>query len=174
MNVTLRNFLTFVFLFSGVVLFGQSIVTLNLETYGNTSVEHQFSSSPGPASVHTVPLHGQVQLTNLGSFQWDVTYTPNEDYYGPDNFELYYFSGTLKILKVHVDVLPAKVIAFRDYSSTTAGSPVTIEVLANDFSSNDVFILSAIPAVNNGWAEFEPGASTVTFHPNPDFQDLPI
>lgn len=172
MNVTLRNFLTFVFLFSGVVLFGQSIVTLNLETYGNTSVEHQFSSSPGPASVHTVPLRGQVQLTNLGSFQWEVTYTPDEDYYGPDNFELYYFSGTLKILKVHVDVLPAKVIAFRDYSSTTTGNPVTIEVLANDFSSNDVFILSAIPAVNNGWAEFEPGASTVTFHPDPGFSGL--
>ncbi|KAA3633692.1 MAG: hypothetical protein DWQ02_12725, partial [Bacteroidetes bacterium] len=172
MNVLLRKFLTFVFLLSGFALMGQSIVTLNLETYGNTSVEYQFTSSPGPASVHEDPINGQVQLNNLGSYNWEVIYTPDEDYYGPDDFELYFFSGTLKTLKVHVDVLPAKVIAFRDYTSTSAGTPVTVEVLANDFSSNDVFILSAIPAVNNGWAEFEEGASTITFHPDPDFSGL--
>lgn len=172
MNVILRNLLTFVFLLSGVVLFGQSIVTLNLETYGNTSVDHQFSSSPGPASVHADPSHGQVQLTYTGSFTWECIYTPDEDYYGPDYFELYYFAGTLKTLQVHVDVLPAKVVAVRDYSNTMTGTPVTIEVLANDFSSNDVFILSAIPAVNNGWAEFEPGASTITFHPDAEFSGL--
>ncbi len=172
MNVLLRKFLTFVFLLSGFALMGQSITTLNLETYGNTSVEYQFTSSPGPASVHEDPINGQVQLNNLGSYNWEVIYTPDEDYYGPDNFELYYFSGTLKKLQVHVDVLPAKVVAFRDYTSTTAGTPVSVEVLANDFSSNDVFILSAIPAVNNGWAEFEDGASTITFHPDPDFSGL--
>ncbi len=172
MNVLLRNFLTLVFLISGVALMGQSIVTLNLETYGNTGVEYQFSSMPGPASVHEDPVNGQVQLNNLGSFNWEVIYTPDEDYYGSDNFELYFFSGTLKKLKVQVDVLPAKVVAFRDYSSTDAGTPVTVEVLANDFSSNDVFILSAIPAVNNGWAEFEAGASTITFHPDAGFSGL--
>jgi hypothetical protein len=172
MNVILRNFLTFVFLFSGFALFGQSIVTLNLETYGNTNVEHQFSSFPGPASVHAEPLNGSIQLTNLGSFQWEFSYTPNDDYYGPDDFELYYFSSTLKKLKVHVDVLPAKVVAVHDNSSTNAGQSVSIEVLGNDFSSNDVFILSAIPAANNGWAEFEQGTSTITFHPNPGFSGL--
>lgn len=174
MNIILRKvFLLLLSVLSVGMLRAQiPTVTIELQTFKNLPVEHEFTSSPGPASIYQAPTHGTTTKETISTFNYRITYQPEEDYTGDDSYELYFFSGTLKRMIVHVEVLPYLVEAKHDFATTTMGQSVSIPVLDNDYSSNEVFLLAAIPAANHGWAEYSDVTSSITFHPEPGFSGL--
>lgn len=173
MNIILRNFFLIFLIFPALGLSAQQTTVVNIDMVWNTDAVHPFVSSPSPPSLHVAPEMGTVTITNTGTyFNYELTYTPNEDQYGQDYFEVFYFDVTLKKLAFYVNVELASVVARKDYASTMENTPVQINVLANDDSSNGVLLLSGTPATNNGWVEYNANGSTVTFHPNDDFSGL--
>lgn len=173
MNVHLRSLVFLLsLLFSGGLLGQASIVPIDLDTYRNTPLEYAFTSSPAPASIVVDPTHGEAILVSTAPFQYTLTYTPDEDFIGQDYMEVYFFQGTLKKYTISLDVIPAAVEAFHDYAATMINTAVDIPVIANDFSSNGIYELLAVPAVNNGTATYDMAAGVLTFIPDANFVGL--
>lgn len=177
MNVFLRKL---TMLTGGMLLsfwgWGQAI---QLPVYQNVPATYSFVSTPNNPGIVTAPTHGTATLTkkNPGvpsNFEWVLTYTPNPDYIGNDFIKISYFSSpsSLKFAAISITVEPARVTAVHDYATTSMANSVDIEVLANDFSSNGVKIIAAIPLVNNGSAAYQPGSSFITFTPAAGFKGL--
>ncbi|WP_394133886.1 tandem-95 repeat protein, partial [Vibrio parahaemolyticus] len=77
------------------------------------------------------PANGTVSVNPDGS----VTYTPNENYHGADNFTYIVTSGGVsESTTVNVDVTPVNdaPVAKADTAVTDEDTPVTIDVLSND------------------------------------------
>ncbi len=174
MNIILRRFFFIFLLLSAIGASAQVQNTvIDMEIIWNTEGVHPFVSSPISPSLHVAPSNGTVVINGTGqSFHYELTYTPDVDFFGEDYFEIFYFDITLKKMTFYVTVLPASVVAKRDYASTMQNTAVQIEVLANDYSSNGVFLLTGTPATNNGWVEYNANGSTITFHPTADFVGL--
>jgi hypothetical protein len=147
-----------------------------LQTYENTPLTYQFESKPFNPNWNRQPQHGTATLANAGNYMRQLTYTPHTDYVGRDTIRIVRWRQSPATqwvyLTLYIEVLQANVKAYHDYAVTTAGQPVSVDVLANDFSSNGVKTLTVIPVVNNGLAGFNAAAGTVTFTPAPGFSGL--
>lgn len=175
MNVSLRRCLYIFSVFLTPLLGkGQGVVNVPLETYLNVPATHVFVSTPNAPTLVTAPQHGTYALVQSPPFNYTLTYTPDVDYIGDDFMRLWIWNtpSNWSYLDLYFTVLPAQVDAVRDYVVTNVNTPVQISVLANDFSSNGVLILSAIPVVNSGSASFVPGNASLTFTPAPGFHGL--
>ncbi len=176
MNVLLQNRFYLVLLLAWAPLaLGAQVV--NLTTYQNVPIQYGFVSSPNPPYVVIEPQHGTRQLVQSPTFNYTLTYTPEEDYVGTDLIRISYWtpnppaSSTFGFLEFAITVLPANVTANPDFATTMVNVPVDIDVLANDFSSNGVLILTRVPLANNGIATIANGNS-INFVPTPDFVGL--
>ncbi|NUN99559.1 MAG: T9SS type A sorting domain-containing protein [Saprospiraceae bacterium] len=175
MNVLLQNrfYLILLLAWAPLVLAAQVVP---LTTYQNVPIQYGFVSSPNDPHVVVEPQHGTYQLTESPAFNYTLTYTPDEDYIGPDLIRVSYWtpnppaSSTYGFLEFSISVLPANVTANPDIATTMAGVPVDIDVLANDFSSNGTLILTRVPLDNNGDANIANGV--VSFTPDPGFVGL--
>ena len=150
--------------------------SVSLDTYQNTAVSYDFVSSPNSPGITISPSFGELELIETSNFNYSVQYTPDTDYIGSDHFRILRWATSpaphLELLDVTVTVEPALIQANHDYSTTTAGQAVTIDVLENDLSSNGIKLLRAIPAVNHGTAAYNEGESVVTFQPAAGFSGL--
>jgi outer membrane autotransporter protein len=96
-----------------------------------------------------------------------VVYTPNPGFFGTDSFTYTiadeferFATGT-----VSVTVNPPGIIATNDAATTSAGTPVTVPVLANDTGAN--IALVGVGPPSNGTASISGNA--VIYAPNPSF-----
>ncbi|MEZ4985506.1 MAG: Ig-like domain-containing protein [Saprospiraceae bacterium] len=122
------------------------------------------------------PDHGTVNWVSNGSYQYTLTYTPDAGFIGVDEFRIIRWEISpaphFVYLDVQVVVAPALIVAYHDYAVTAENQSITIDVLANDISSNGVKVLQDVPAINHGTATFEPTTGLITFTPTPGFKGL--
>lgn len=176
MNVLLQNrFYLLLLLAWAPFALGAQVV--HLTTYKNVPIQYGFVSSPNDPHVVIEPQHGTRQLTESPAFNYTLTYTPAQDFIGTDLIRISYWtpnppaSSTYGFLEFSITVLPANVTANRDFATTMTDVPITIDVLANDFSSNGILILNGIPLANSGLATVS-GSNSITFIPVAGFAGL--
>ncbi|WIB27037.1 Ig-like domain-containing protein [Curtobacterium sp. MCSS17_015] len=106
---------------------------------------------------HTTPDHGTVEVDRDGSY----TYTPKPGYSGPDTFDVTVTdgSGTTTTGTVTITVIPK---AVDDTATTTASTPVAVDVTGND--SGTALRVSGVGTAAHGTASVT-GAGTVTYVP---------
>ena len=147
-----------------------------LQTYENTPLIYQFQSKPNHPNWNRQPVNGTAAWINLANYNRELTYVPNPDFVGFDTIRIVRWvqnpATQWTLLTLFIEVQQANVKAYHDYATTTAGQPVTVNVLDNDFSSNGVKNLAVIPIVNNGAAASSASNGTITFTPAPGFSGL--
>jgi hypothetical protein len=130
---------------------------------------------------NTYPLYGTADLPgplHLGVPEWNIlTYVPTVSSPAIDTvfvryyrYENYWYYDVLKTIEIHV--VPSVVHAVDDYAETTEGQPITINVLANDWSDQDTLTIADVPLVNNGSFSINADNTEITFTPEPGFSGL--
>jgi VCBS repeat-containing protein len=131
------------------------------------------------AVLATGPSHGTLDLNDDGSY----TYTPAEDYNGPDSFTYNATDGTddsnVATVSITVNAVNDAPVAVDDTATTPEDTPV--EILASELFQNDstgpanesgqTLHISAVSGATNGQAELN-GAGNVLFTPAPNFNGL--
>lgn len=172
MNVSLRHFIAFWFLlFSTFSLYSQAIV---LETYQNTPLVHQLTSSPFNPQVTDKPENGTAKLLNLGNNEYELVYEPAQGYIGADVLEYSYWTppADYKRVTVYINVLPSVVNALTDFAGAPTNISVDIDVLSNDESTSGNLSVSEISLINNGEVIVSEDGQILTFVPEPDFEGI--
>ena len=152
---------------------GQAV---DLLTFQNTEVGYAFTSRPNSPSMPGAfePQNGTVEWIRTSSFNYELTYTPNEGFIGTDAFRIVRWDMSpaphFTYLDISVTVAPALIDAYHDYAVTYSSQTVVVDVLANDISSNGVKILQAVPAINHGSATFDPVTGLISFTPADGFR----
>lgn len=128
----------------------------------------------------TNPTNGNVTIDNNGTPNDPtddvVTYTPNPDYNGPDNFDYTVCNtfGDCSTATVTVDVVPI-VDAIDDSIVTNEDTPVDIDILSND---NDIPTVGTLTTtnptngtvvINDGGTPNDPSDDTITYSPDAAF-----
>ncbi len=118
------------------------------------------------------PVNGELSLNSSSA---EVTYTPNENYFGTDNFRYRVFDdlgysddATVSISILEVNDLP---IAINDESETNEDESVIIDVLTNDYdidSESDGFVVTITLQPENGIAEVN-ASNQIIYTPLADF-----
>ena len=125
---------------------------------------------PLTANLITNVANGTLLLNADGSF----TYMPNPGFTGPDSFTYVANDGALDsnvaTVTITVQAGPNRPpVAVDDTASTPEETPVTIDVLANDFDPDgDPLTVVAVSVPANGTA-VNNGDGTVTYTPNTNF-----
>lgn len=187
MNVILhlplaRSFLFFSLFLAGFTPFAraQSSVTAlkNLTTAINLPVLDTLSGLNLNVYVTSPsPQHGTVTKTILNGGGGgnptviQVKYQPHAGFVGVDTFTLemiYTGSYPYQIYQgFRVSVYPSLLNPKADFAVTSSGSPVAIDVLANDVSSHGPLSISAIPVVDHGLAAIN--GNNIEFTPEAGF-----
>ncbi len=128
-------------------------------------------SDGGPLQVvgFTMPSHGELVFNPDKTF----TYTPDAGYQGPDQFSytIRDGQGASAAASVALDVveMAESAIALDDRFTTTAGAPVTIDVLANDtLPAERSTMIVAVTLPFKGRLTFNPD-KTIIYIPNAGF-----
>ncbi|MBK7871440.1 MAG: T9SS type A sorting domain-containing protein [Saprospiraceae bacterium] len=175
MNVFLRRkrFLLFFFLACSLSAWGQ-LDRVSLTTFENQAVKDTFTSYFPLQWATPTPQNGNATWRQIASTKYELTYTPINGFVGTDHFRISYFpvSFASYIRDYTIEVKAAQLIANHDYAFGAENTSLSINVLGNDISSNGVKNLTVIPLTNNGNATFQPGASTIEFTPEPDFEGV--
>lgn len=110
--------------------------------------------------VSPVAQHGNVALIIIAPggggnpYVYRVRYTPDPGFVGTDTFALEFnYGGSYPYLTYRgfrVSVYPSGLNPVADFATTTAGIPVTIDVLSNDLVSNPPLTLTEIPGAVYG------------------------
>lgn len=185
MNVRLPQPRLRVLLFLLLIAFGaprlvsaQSTPLKNLTTSVNTEVADTIAGvSLLVYKVSPVAKHGDLTITLIQTggagnpHVYKINYKPDPGFIGVDTFtlQLTYINNYpfLVYQAYRVTVYPSLLTARPDYSTTTVGDPVVVDVLAND-AGNGPLTVSAIPLINNGTAQINP-SNQVVFTPAPGF-----
>lgn len=184
MNVRLPQPRHRVLLFFLLIAFGaprlvsaQVTALKNLATSVDTEVRDTISGVGLTVfKVNPAPQHGDIfispiQLGNGGPNVYKITYLPDAGFVGVDTFTVQYtYINNYPFLVYQgfrVSVLPMLLEARADFGQTSSGTPVTLDVLAND-TGNGALSISAVPLVNNGTAYIN-ASNQIVFTPNPGF-----
>ncbi|NJO87142.1 MAG: hypothetical protein HC821_03825 [Lewinella sp.] len=120
------------------------------------------------------PSNGAVALAPTGiPFQYRLTYTPNANFEGLNNFTVVVFPlelSNFSLVPYRITVTPVIIRAEHDLARTTAGQAITIPVMANDYSSTGLIQLRATPVANAGTARIV--GDQIEFTPSPGFYGL--
>ncbi len=179
MNVSLRkHFFLLVLLAVSVSAWGQRYYPV-LETSQGQEVRDTINALSTPENlapfIASPPSDGSVELRKISDTQYEVIYTPLPSFMGTDEFRIQFFEGCgfcLRFSDYTINVTAANIIANHDYAFANENSTVSINVLANDESSNGVLNLRTIPLTNHGTVSFEPGSNSISFTPEPDFEGI--
>ena len=120
-------------------------VPITIDVLANDTA-NLYPIDPSSVQIVTAPADGSVQINPANGA---VTYTPNSDFVGNDSFqyEVADIHGNLSnaaTVKILVDQPP---VALNDLANTQPGVPVTIDVLANDFSVLNAIVPSTLAIV---------------------------
>ncbi len=131
------------------------------------------------------PQYGSAQLLggnnpNLGvPGNNELYYTPDPGFLGLDTVGIDYWvlnpygSADPADLFVAFEVVPSVVTAQNDFATTTQGTSVTVDVLANDFTvGGNVLKISSIALSNNGQVSLNADSTLATFTPGASFSGL--
>ena len=125
----------------------------------------------GPLQVvgFTMPSHGKLVFNSDNTF----TYTPDAGYQGPDQFSytIRDGQGASAAASVALDIVEMveSAIALDDRFTTTAGAPVTVDVLANDgLPAEQSITIVAVTLPFKGQLTFNPD-KTIIYTPNAGF-----
>ncbi len=174
--------LLFAFLLSiaaGVPVSAQSGAYKNLITSKNTAVNDTIAGvNLAVSKVNPLAQHGDVYITIIQSggsgnpYIYKISYVPDPGYTGVDTFALQLnYLGTYPYLiykAYRVSVYPSLVTGRPDVAVTTAGTPVAVDVLANDSGTFLPLSVTALPLVNNGTATIN-ASGQVVFTPEAGF-----
>jgi|GEM_PF-3391861 len=127
--------------------------------------------SGGTLSVDEVSQGANGTVTTDGT---SVTYTPNADFNGADNFDYTINDGNGRsdtaTVNVTVDPVNDPPVAVNDSASTAEGRAVTIDVVDNDSDiDGDGVTIESVSQGSNGTVSFDAAAGTVTYTPDADF-----
>ena len=177
MNVFLRkHFLLFFLIALSIPAWGQ-LVRFNLQTYSGVAVRDTFTSAQPvvfPLSLAIPPSRGVASVRSLGNNKYELTYTANNDFEGVDSLRFLFYPESFIAAFRHytITVERSRIVANHDYAFGAKNTTASINVLANDFSSNGVLELKLISLTNYGNATFQPGSRTIEFTPAPDFEGV--
>jgi len=123
--------------------------------------------NPSPFSQ---PLNGTVTLNNLGM----MTYSPNPNFYGWDEFEYRIFAATknaVGTVRIYVEPVNDAPIGVDDNMSVAEdGAAISLNVLINDSDIDGQLATSSLlrnPSTTQGTASM--AANTLTFTPAPNY-----
>ena len=142
-----------------------------LRTVKNEPIELTFLSEYEPY-ISQSSTNGTVTLVESPRYNYTLTYTPDLDFVGLDEFLLvsFPFGFNVRFTPYQIEVREADVRARHDQAVATAGQPVSIDVLSNDYSNVGSLTLTSVPVTNAGTATITNGQ--VTFTPAADFGGL--
>lgn len=151
--------------------FAKAQVATPLVTYEDVPVSYGIVSLFKP-DIAVAPSHGDIVWEEDPVSFWTLTYTPDPGFLGQDFFRIlnYPISGGFSILQFTVTVTEAEIIAHHDYVYLPSSGSIDIDVLANDYSSTGVKMLTAAPVVNGGTAGIV--GDQIVFTPTPGFRGL--
>lgn len=177
MNVSLRRYFFYILLLALGFPLGGFAQNINVSLFQGQVYRDTFISQPNNPNLLISPQHGTVSYPENPQHHFNLTYTPGPDFIGQDHirFRVWKTTGsaiTFQYRDYYFTVAPSRVVAFHDNATTTVGTPVTINVLRNDSTTNGVLILKSIPMVNNGAATMNAADSTITFTPAPGFEGI--
>jgi len=129
-------------------------------------------------TILSSPSNGNVIVNSFGGSSTSVTYSPNTDFSGTDVFQYIVCSPAQALCDtatVTINVTGTSgnnpPVAENDYNLLTINTPITLQVLQNDFDPDgDVITITTItqqPA--NGIAVVMPGSTAIVYTPNPGF-----
>ena len=139
-----------------------------LNTAKNLQVADTISGvNLGLSVVNPLAQHGHLSISIItpggGSnpYVYRVVYTPDPGFMGTDTFAIEYnYYGSYPYLTYRgfrVSVYPSSLLLKEDYSTTTTGTPVLVNVLANDHSSEGGLVLTEVPGATHGTATLSGG-----------------
>lgn len=157
----------------------QSSAYKNLVTAANSEIADTvaginfFIYKVNPLAQHGDVAINLIQQGGAGNPHiYEISYTPDPGFVGVDTFALQYtYVNTWPYLvyqAFRVSVFPSKLTAKPDFAVTTVGTPVTIDVLDNDFGDSGPLTVSSVPLSNNGLASVN-ADNQVVFTPAPGF-----
>jgi hypothetical protein len=119
----------------------------------------------------TQPANGSAAISGGGA---SVTYTPNSNFNGTNTFNYTVSDGNGGSASAAVTVTVTPVndppVANNDAATTPEGTPVTINVRANDTDPDgDALTVTAVTQPANGSATISGGGASVTYTPNSNF-----
>lgn len=127
------------------------------------------------------PVYGTADLPGPGHLgvpgQNILTYIPTVTYPAIDTIYIQYWrfiNGIYRniTLVVEVNIVPTIVTAVDDFAEAEEGSPVTIDVLFNDFWTGGSLQIADVPLVNNGSFSLNSDSTLITFTPAPGFSGI--
>ncbi len=166
-----RTFLSVFFILLATLAATLSAQTEQLVTTQNEPIEYTFLSQFTP-SIGQSPSHGSIELVESPRFHYTLTYTPDQDFLGLDEFLLVYhpFGYSLRFQNFKLEIKLADVRARRDQASVAQGATINIPALDNDYSNVGSLTLRSVPIVNSGTAAVE--GDQILFTPAPGFVGL--
>ena len=126
-------------------------------------------------TLHAVVMHGPSHGTLARNLEGALIYTPDADYHGEDRFTYTANDGSSDSNEAMVFLMVNSVndapVARDDHAITHEDTPVTIDVLGNDYDGDgdtlSVFLSPSIPA--HGKAESNEDGTTITYTPDVNF-----
>lgn len=121
----------------------------------------------GSMSIHSQPTNGTVSINDNRT----INYSPNTDFIGDDTFEYFIedIDGDNDIATVYVEVIErpnAIPVAVPDFRATEMDTPITADVLFNDYGLEDgVANVNIASSPANGTVEVN-SDFTITYTPN--------
>ncbi|WP_152558087.1 Ig-like domain-containing protein, partial [Altibacter lentus] len=151
---------------------------VDLPVSGSVATNDENPDGPAGTEVFTLvsgPVNGSLVFNPDGSY----TYTPDAGYEGEDTFEYQVCDGGNPIAcdtaTVYIEVLPVgspdnePPVANADTNTTEVDTPVSGNVLVNDFDPDgDPIVVTANTAPSNGTVVVNPDGS-YTYTPDPGF-----
>ncbi len=165
-----KTLLYLVLLFlSPMVMEAQSLEYENHTVLKNTLYSHDFLSPAGLPYIYDQPNNGSASIGCSGNATCVLNYTPDTDFVGTDSIILikWLSAWTTEQVGLRLQVVESIVNAVDDYATTTEGTQILIDVLANDTGSSGFLNLSAIPLENNANASIQNGK--IAFKPHAGF-----
>ncbi|MCU4177400.1 Ig-like domain-containing protein, partial [Carboxylicivirga sp. N1Y90] len=138
----------------------------------DTDLQNNIDPSTLEVSNENLPSKGSIQVNNDGT----ILYTPNENYFGSDNFAYsiedasgYSDQASVSITINSVNDAP---LVENDTEITDEDTPITIDVLANDTDIDNAIVPSSLSIGNastNGKLTINAGSNDITYTPNDDY-----
>ncbi|MDI3325437.1 retention module-containing protein [Pontibacterium granulatum] len=129
---------------------------------------------PSTVTITSLPSNGTVVVDSVTGA---VTYTPNDNYNGPDSFQYTVQDAdgnTSNPATVTIEVTPVAEppVAVNDQVSTDEDSPIDIDVLANDEDPDgeiDPTTVTIVTQPDHGTASVDPDTGVVTYTPDENY-----
>ena len=139
-------------------------ITINVLDNDNDSDGNQLT-----VTIETQPSNGSVEVNDNGT----VTYTPNSDFSGTDEFRYRISDGRdgtdTAIVRIAVQKPNNPPVAQDNRATTKYSQPITIDVLSNDNDPDGEQLTVTIEAQPSNGSAVVNDNGTVTYTPNSDF-----